>query len=315
MNAITLPKNPPTATMGIRTSSSPTRSSPPRSLARSDPLALAVLREQPLGEVHAPSELHQLAPHGLELLVQRRFVFGELGSDIAATGRRALAADPVGHRAADRRERHRDARAAPENEDKSEDILHTRQCGRASRWGSRSFASRRSVKSSRSSASASRRLSSSTSASSRSVSPPSATPCLAAFMAIHCSSVFDHPRIHSASAFPTGPAKTSVAPMTSARPIMPTAGTHSPMRPFPPSRELTDLVAHRQHLAQVLAGERGFHPRHVLRCSRGQYVTARRAPLRPEIDHPVGGLHDVQVVLDHHDRVPLVHQPVQHLAQ
>src|SRR5213079_587928 len=224
MNAITLPKNPPTATMGIRTSSSPTRSSPPRSLARSDPLALAVLREQPLGEVHALSELRQLAPHGLELLVQRRFVFGELGSDIAATGRRALAADPVGHRAADRRERHRDARAAPENEDKSEDVLHTRQCGRASRWGSRSFA----------------------------------------FMAIHCSSVFDHPRIHSASAFPTGPVKTSVAPMTSARPIMPTAGTHSPTRPFPPCRELTELVAHRQHLAQVLAGERGFHPRHVL---------------------------------------------------
>src|SRR3989454_8419339 len=125
MNAITVPKNPPTATMGIRTSSSPIRSSRPRSLARSDPLALAVLREQPLGEVHALSELRQLAPHGLELLVERRLVFGELGWDIAATGRRALAADPVGQRAADRRERHRDARAAPENEDESQDVFHT----------------------------------------------------------------------------------------------------------------------------------------------------------------------------------------------
>ena len=53
----------------------------------------------------------------------------------------------------------------------------------------------------------------------------------AALKAIHCSSVFDHPRIHSASAFPTGPVKTSVAPITSANPITPTAGAHCPMRP------------------------------------------------------------------------------------
>src|SRR5438094_4185630 len=100
MNAITLPKNPPSATMGIKTSSSPIRSSCPRSLARSDPLALAVLREQPLGEVHA---------------------LGELGSQLAAIGRRALAANPVGHGAADGRGRDRDARAASENEADPED--------------------------------------------------------------------------------------------------------------------------------------------------------------------------------------------------
>src|SRR5206468_1217139 len=51
MNAITLPKNPPSATMGIKTSSWPIRSSRPRSLARSNPLGVAVLREQPLGEI------------------------------------------------------------------------------------------------------------------------------------------------------------------------------------------------------------------------------------------------------------------------
>src|SRR5712691_835270 len=233
MNAITVPKNPPTAMMGIRTSISPSRR---RSLARSNPLALAVLREQPFGEVHALGELRNLAPHGLELLVQGILVFRELGAQIAATGRGALAADPVGHGAADRREGHRDARAAPENKDDGQDVFHTRtrQCGRASRWPSRSLARSRSVKSSRSSASATRRLSSSSSASSRSVSPPRTTPCLAAFMAIHWSSVFDHPRIHSASALPTGPAKTSVAPITRARPITPTAGAHSPMRQFPP---------------------------------------------------------------------------------
>src|SRR2546427_5382688 len=236
VRAIIHAKKPPTAMIGIRTPSSPAfiGSSRRRSFARSDPLTLAVLREQPLGEVQALRELRHLAPHGLELLVERILLFRELGAQTAATGRGVLAADPVGQRAADRRERHRDARAAPENEDDGQDVFHTRQCGRASRWPSRSLARRRSVKSSRSSASATRRLSSSSSASSRSVSPPRTTPCLAAFIAIHCSSVFDHPRIHSASALPTGPAKTSVAPITRARPITPTAGAHSPMRQFPP---------------------------------------------------------------------------------
>src|SRR5438552_12418396 len=198
MNAITVPKNPPTAMMGIRTSIGSSR---PRSFTRSDPLALAVLREQPFGEVHALGELCHLAPHGLELLIERILLFRELGAQIAATGRGALAADPVGHRAADRREGHRDARAAPENEDDGEDVFHTRQCGRASRWPSRSLARSRSVKSSRSSASATRRLSSSSS---------------------------------GRSALPTGPVTTSVAPITRARPITPTAGAHSPMRQFPP---------------------------------------------------------------------------------
>src|SRR3989475_6424603 len=50
------------------------------------------------------------------LFRSRILLFRELGAQIAATGRGALAADPVGHRAADRREGHRDARAAPENE-------------------------------------------------------------------------------------------------------------------------------------------------------------------------------------------------------
>src|SRR2546422_6432821 len=119
MNAITVPKNPPTAMMGIRTSIGSSRR---RSFTRSDPLALAVLREQPFGEVHTLGELRHLTPHGLELLIERILLFRELGAQIAATGRGALAADPVGHRAADRREGHRDARAAPENEDDGQDV-------------------------------------------------------------------------------------------------------------------------------------------------------------------------------------------------
>src|SRR2546425_9339697 len=121
MNAITVPKNPPTAMMGIKTSISSSRR---RSLARSDALTLAVLREQALGEVHALGELRHLAPHRLELLVERFLVFGELGAYLGATGRRTLAADPVGQRAADRREGHRDAGAATENEDEGEDVFH-----------------------------------------------------------------------------------------------------------------------------------------------------------------------------------------------
>src|SRR6266403_1566962 len=121
MNAITVPKNPPTAMMGIRTS---IRSCRRRSLARSDLLTLAVLRQQPLGEVHALGELRHLAPHGLELLVECFLMFGELGAHLAATARGALAADPVGHRATDRREGHRDARAATENENEGEDVFH-----------------------------------------------------------------------------------------------------------------------------------------------------------------------------------------------
>src|SRR5437773_11962916 len=94
MNAITVPKNPPTAMMGIRTSIGSSRR---RSFTRSDPLALAVLREQPFGNVHALGDLRPLAPHGLELLVQVILLFHDLTAHIAATGLGALAADPVRH--------------------------------------------------------------------------------------------------------------------------------------------------------------------------------------------------------------------------
>src|SRR5947207_15757093 len=113
MNAITVPKNPPTAMMGIRTSIGSSRR---RSFTRSDPLALAVLREQPFGEVHALGELRHLTPHGLELLIERILLFRELGAQIAAAGRGALAAYPFGHRAADPRAAHHADRAAPDTD-------------------------------------------------------------------------------------------------------------------------------------------------------------------------------------------------------
>src|SRR5438128_1136226 len=98
MNAITVPKNPPTATMGIRTSSSPIRSSRPRSLARSDPLALAVLREQPLGEVH---ELVDLGQQPLRLAPERDAVLGGLHGHPLLVRLRP-SADPLRERLPDR---------------------------------------------------------------------------------------------------------------------------------------------------------------------------------------------------------------------
>src|SRR5205809_650011 len=69
MNAITVPKNPPTAMMGIRTSIGSSR---PRSFTRSDPLAVPLLGEEPLGEVepllgfrHSAFELVELGEQRL----------------------------------------------------------------------------------------------------------------------------------------------------------------------------------------------------------------------------------------------------------
>ena len=42
---------------------------------------------------------------------------------------------------------------------------------------------------------------------------------------------------------------------------------------------------------------------------------AAGAALGTEVDDPVGRLDDVEVVLDHHDRVAVVAQPVQHGEQ
>src|SRR5437763_15573005 len=95
MNAITLPKNPPSATMGIKTSSSPIRSSRPRSLARSDPLALAVLRQPPLGDGHALGELRAPAPRALGPLVGGGRARGLRGSAPRPTGRRQRAPPPA----------------------------------------------------------------------------------------------------------------------------------------------------------------------------------------------------------------------------
>src|ERR1051325_8783604 len=186
-----------------------------RPLSRSDPLSFALLGQQPLGEVHPLGQLRHVAPHRLELLLERLLVVGELGPHVPLP----LTADALGDCPADRRDGEEKQRAASEQEDDREYAFDIHdQGGGARRSGSRSRASRRSVKSRRSSTSARRRL-----RSSPPLSPPPGeprtAPCFPAWTASHCSSVLDHPRIHSASAFPMGPLKTTVVPLSNATAI------------------------------------------------------------------------------------------------
>ncbi len=59
----------------------------------------------------------------------------------------------------------------------------------------------------------------------------------------------------------------------------------------------------------------GFHAGHLLGCSLCHDRATLGAPLGTEIDDPVGGLDDIEVVLDDQDTVSLVHQPMQHVEQ
>ena len=53
----------------------------------------------------------------------------------------------------------------------------------------------------------------------------------------------------------------------------------------------------------------------VLRRAGGDDPPAALAAFRAEVQHPIGGLDDLQIVLDHHHRVALLHQRVQHFQQ
>ena len=55
--------------------------------------------------------------------------------------------------------------------------------------------------------------------------------------------------------------------------------------------------------------------RHLLRSAGRHDLAAGVASLRPEVDHPVRRLDDVEVVLDHDDGVPSVDETVQNVEQ
>src|SRR5207302_4086995 len=53
----------------------------------------------------------------------------------------------------------------------------------------------------------------------------------------------------------------------------------------------------------------------LLRRSLSYHTPAQLPALGPQVDDPVGGLHDIQVVFDDDDRVSLIHEAMQYLQQ
>ena len=66
--------------------------------------------------------------------------------------------------------------------------------------------------------------------------------------------------------------------------------------------------------SSAIAGRRGMGD-DVLGRAGGDDVAALVAGLGAQVDHPVGRLDHVEVVLDHHDRVAQIDQPVEHVEQ
>ena len=58
---------------------------------------------------------------------------------------------------------------------------------------------------------------------------------------------------------------------------------------------------------------RFFHPDNFFGSTDRNDLPPRVASLRSEVDDVVGRLDDVQIVLDHQDRVPGIPQPMQHI--
>ena len=55
--------------------------------------------------------------------------------------------------------------------------------------------------------------------------------------------------------------------------------------------------------------------RHLFRRAGGHDLPATAAPLGAEVDHPVGSLHDVEIVLHHEHRVARLDEPFEHRQQ
>ena len=71
----------------------------------------------------------------------------------------------------------------------------------------------------------------------------------------------------------------------------------------------------REERTQELAGVRGFAGRDGLGRPRDDQLAAGFAAFGANVDHPVGGLDDVEVVFDHEDRVPRLHEAIEDLEE
>src|SRR4051794_17819466 len=74
-------------------------------------------------------------------------------------------------------------------------------------------------------------------------------------------------------------------------------------------------LARSENLAQKLASVRAVDRRDLLGRAGRDQLAAGLAALGPEIDHPVGLLDHVEVVLDYEHGVPGVDEALQHLEQ
>ena len=66
---------------------------------------------------------------------------------------------------------------------------------------------------------------------------------------------------------------------------------------------------------EIRPGQRGRVGGHLLRRALRQKLSASGAALGAEFDHPVGGPHQVEIVLDHHHRVAELHQLLERVQE
>src|SRR5215831_13816658 len=90
---------------------------------------------------------------------------------------------------------------------------------------------------------------------------------------------------------------------------------HRPARRRRASRRPRRFGESRKHRAQPASRVRRSRSRQILGSSRCDDFAAAVAGLRPEINHPIGELDDVEVVLDQYERVPGVDEAVEHARQ
>src|SRR5689334_9719376 len=75
------------------------------------------------------------------------------------------------------------------------------------------------------------------------------------------------------------------------------------------------IDATRQHVAQPTPGVRLIDARKFFWTSDGNHLTATIASFWAEIDHPIGELDDIEIMLDEHECVSRVDEAIEHLRE
>ncbi len=67
----------------------------------------------------------------------------------------------------------------------------------------------------------------------------------------------------------------------------------------------------RENLPKKFSGMRILGLRNLFGRSGGDDFTTRITSFRAEIDDPIGALNHLQIVLDHHERMPAIHKALE----